>query len=190
MIGESGVKNDADWKLFLRNHWKVAATFAAACVLAVIGAIIVFLWFVGNAQSTGLVPSGLNLWSMGHLVTFLVFLALLEIIFIGIPVAIGAIAGWRWWRGLPAEERRQYHFFERRTRAAGGGGMSLFIFIAFALKVFLDGRWNQAMASWNVDYVVGSLIWIIFWVAVIFGIPLAIAGVWWIRHEMRKPSVS
>jgi len=68
--------------------------------------------------------------------------------------------------------------------------MSLFIFIAFALKVFLDGRWNQAMASWNVDYVVGSLMWIIFWVAVILGIPLAIAGTWWIRHEMRKSSVS
>ena len=187
MNAESGAGSEADWKLFLRKHWRVAAIFVAACVLAVIGAVLVFWWFVGTAQSTGLVPSTLNLWSMGHLVTFVVLLIVWEIILIGIPVVIGAIAGWRWWTRLPVKERKQYHFFDKRSRTAGQGGMSLFIFLAFVLKVFLDGRWNEPMAGWTVNYVVVSLIWILVWTAVIIGIPLAIAAVLWIRHEMKKP---
>ena len=95
MSEESRARLGADWKLFLKRHWKVAAAFVAACVIAFIGAIVVFLWFVGNAQSTGLVPSALSLWSMGHLVTFILYLIMWEIIFVGIVVAAGAIIGWR-----------------------------------------------------------------------------------------------
>jgi hypothetical protein len=36
------------------------------------------------------------------------------------------------------------------------------------------------------DYVVGSMITILIWAAVIFGIPLAIGFVWWISREMNK----
>jgi hypothetical protein len=96
------------------------------------------------------------------------------------------VAGWQWWRKLPAEEKK-YRFFGRRSRTrGGGGGFSVLLFIAFAIKVFIDGNWNVAISTWTLDYVVGSMILILIWMVVIFGIPIAIGVVWWIRHEMKK----
>jgi len=62
------------WKKFLRNHWKMIIIFVVGAILAFIGAILVYLWFVGDAQLTGLVPATLGLWAMGHFVTFLLHL--------------------------------------------------------------------------------------------------------------------
>jgi hypothetical protein len=68
MTEEIGVETGSDWSRFLRKHWKIFAVFVVATILAVAGAVYVFLWFTGNAQSTGLVPSTLGLWTMSHLV--------------------------------------------------------------------------------------------------------------------------
>ena len=187
VTGEAGVQNSSEWKKFLRKHWNMVALFVAAVILAFIGAIYVYLWFVGEAQSTGLVPTTLGLWTMGHLVTFILHLIFWELLFIGIPAIIGAVAGWLWWRKLPSEEKKEYHFFGKRSRTtSGGGGISALFFIAFAIKVFIDGNWNVAIATWTLDYVVGSMISILIWSLIIFGIPIAIGGIWWIRHEMNK----
>jgi len=59
--GEEG----SDWKRFMRKHWGAVAVLAVAIFLAFVGAVYVFLWFVRYAQSTGLVPSSLGLWTMG-----------------------------------------------------------------------------------------------------------------------------
>jgi len=186
MSGEAGVENGSDWKKFLRKHWRVVASFVVAGILAFIGAIYVFLWFVKDAQSTNLVPKTLGPWTMGHVVTFILHLIFWELVIIGIPAIIGAVAGWQWWRRLPAEEKES-HFFGRRSRTTGGsGGVSVLLWIAFAIKVFIDGKWNEPISTYTLDYVVGSLISILIWVAVIIGIPAAIAIVWWIRHEMNK----
>jgi hypothetical protein len=176
------------WKRFLRKHWNMLVLFAAGAVLASIGAILVCLWFVGDAQLTGLVPTTLGLWTMGHLVTFLLSLILWEVLFIGIPAIIAAVAGWLWWKKLPDEEKKEYHFFGTRSRATSGGGgsISLLVFIAFCIKVFTDGKWNVAFATWTFDYLVYSLLWALIWILIIFGIPAAIGIIWWIRHEMKK----
>jgi hypothetical protein len=99
MIGAS-----SDWKSFLRKHWEVAAVFVAGVVLAFVGMVYVFWWFAGDAQSTGLVPSSLGLWSMHHLIWFAIYLILWELLIIGIPVAIAGVLVWQWWKRLPAEE--------------------------------------------------------------------------------------
>jgi len=167
------------------KHWRAVTIFILACALAFAGAVYVFLWFVKNAQSTGLVPATLGLWTMANLVTFIVNAILWELLLIGIPVALGAAVSWLWWRRLPNEERRGHHF-GRRSRATGGGGLSLLFFIAFCIKVYLDGNWNVAIATWTVDYVVGSMVLILEWVLVIFGIPIAIGVIWWVRREVKK----
>ena len=188
MMEKTGSENGSEaWKKFLRKHWNVLALFVVAVVLASVGAVYVFLWFVGDAQSTGLVPRTLGLWTMGNLVTFILTVIFWELLLIGVPAIIGAVVGWLWWRNLPSEEKKEYHFFGRRSRTtSGGGGISLLLFVAFCIKVYVDGNWNVAIATWTFDYVVYSMLWILIWTAVIFGIPAAIGVTWWIHHEMKK----
>ncbi len=187
-MSETGSENGSEiWRKFLRKHWNMVVLFVVAAILASIGAILICLWFVGDAQSTGLIPTTLRLWTMGHLVTFLLHLIFWEVLLIGIPVIVAAVAGWLWWKKLPAEERKEYHFFGTRSRAeSGGGGMSLLFFIVFCIKVFTDGNWNVAFATWTFDYLVYSMLTTLIWMLIIFGIPIALGIIWWINHEMKK----
>jgi hypothetical protein len=186
VTGEVREEEPSDWRSFMSKHWKAVGIFVVAGVLALAGAVYVFLWFVKNAQSTGLVPATLGLWTMANLVTFILNAIFWELLLIGIPVVIGGVVGWLWWRKLPDEEMRGYRSLGRRSRRTGGsGGFSLLFFIAFCIKVYLDGNWNVAIATWSLDYVVGSMVLIIEWVVVIFAIPAAIGIIWWIRHETK-----
>ena len=188
MMTETELENDSEaWKKFLRKHWNMVALFVVAVILASVGAIYVFLWFVGDAQSTGVVPATLGLWTMGNLVTFILNAIFWELLLIGVPVALAAVAGWLWWRKLRSEEKKEYHFFGKSSRTtSGGGGISLLFFVAFCIKVFIDRNWNDAFATWTFDYVVYSMLWILVWTLVIFGIPIALGIIWWIHHEMKK----
>ncbi len=187
MTEEIGVKKESDSKKFLTKHWKIIVIFALAAILAFVGAVYVFVWFAGNAQSTGLVPSTLGLWTMGNLVSFILHAIFWELVLIGIPVVIGAILGWQWWKRIPDEEKREYHFGKSSRSSTAGGAISPLLFIAFAIKVYVDGNWNVAISSWKLDYVVGSMITILIWIVTIFVIPAIIGIIWWIRHEMKKP---
>jgi hypothetical protein len=175
------------WQAFLRKQWGMAALFVVVAVLALVGSILVFLWFVGDAQSTGMVPRTLGLWTMGNMVTFTLHLIFWELLLIGIPVGIAAVAGWQWWKRLPDEEKKEYHFFGKRSSTtSGGSGVSVLFFVAFCIKVFIDGNWDVAVATWTLEYVVSSMITILIWAAIIFGIPAVIGVIWWITHEMKK----
>jgi len=188
MIAENELENGHEgWKSFLRKHWKMTAVFIVGAVLALVGSVLVFLWFVDYAQSIGMVPTALGYWTMGHIVTFILHLIFWELLIIGVPAIIGGVVGWQWWKRLPDEEKIAYHFSGRGSRTTGGGGgVSVLFFIAFCIKVFIDGNWDVAVASWNLDYVVDSMISILIWVVIIFGIPAAIGVIWWIRYMMKK----
>src|SRR5271157_2559422 len=172
---------DYGWKGFMRRHWGAAVVFAVA------GAVYVFWWFVGYAQSTSLVPPTLNLWTMGNLIGFILNSIFWEFLFIGIPAILGAVVAWLWWRRLPAEERHGYHWGGGGRRSGTSGGFGFLFFLVFAFKVWLDGNWDVHLATFTVNYVVGSMITILVWVAAIFGIPATIVAIWWIRHEMKRP---
>ncbi len=185
---ETESENDSGaWKKFLRKHWNMLVYWIITAIIAAIGAILVYLWFVGDAQSTNLVPMTLGQWTMAHMITFILHLILWELLIIGIPVAIAAIAGWLWWKKIPDEERKEYQFFGKRPRTeSGGGGISFLFFVAFCIKVYIDGNWNVAIASWTLDYVVDSMITILVWSAIIFGIPAIIIALIWLNHEIKK----
>lgn len=178
-------KESSDWGRFLGKHWRIFAVFIAVAILAIAGAVYVFVWFTGNAQSTGLVPASLGLWTMNNIIMFILNIIFWELVLIGIPVAVGAVIGWQWWRRLPEEEKMEYHLSGKRSKTRNAGGaISPLLFIALALKVYVDGNWNQAISTYSLDYVVGSMVTILIWTAAIFAIP-AIAGlVWWIHREM------
>ncbi len=180
------------WKKFLRKHWSMLASFVVGAILASIGAILVYLWYVGYAQLMDLVPATLGLWTMGYLVTFILHVILLPFLLIGVPIILAAIAiSWLWWKKLPDEEKKEYkraHFpFGTRSRTTNeGGGISLLIFIAFCIKVFIDGNWNVPFATWTFKYLAYSYLSILIWGLIIFGIPIALGIIWWINHEMKK----
>jgi len=182
------------WKIFLRKHWSMLASFVVGAILVSIGAILVYLWYVGYAQLTELVPATLGLWTMGYLVTFLLHVILLPFLLIGVPIILATVAIlWQWWKKLPDEEKKEYkraHFpFGTRSRTTNeGSGISLLIFIAFCIKVYIDGNWNVAFATWTWEYVVYSYLSILLWGLIIFGIPIALGIIWWINHEMKKNS--
>jgi len=161
--------------------------FVVALALAVVWGVFVFWWFAGYAQSTGLVPSALGFWTMGNLVNFIIYSILWELLLVGIPVAVAAVAAWLWWRRLPHEERSRYHMGKRSRTARGSGGIGFLFFIAFAIKVFIDGNWNVPISAYTLNYVLGSMITILEWIGVIIGIPVAIGVTVWIRHELKKP---
>ena len=187
MTQEIEVEKSSEGKKFIRKHWNIVAVFIVAAILAVIGAVYVFVWFVGNAQATGLVPSTLGLWTMDNVVSFILHAIFWELLLIGIPVAIGAIIGWQWWKRLPAEEKEEYHFFGKGSRSSrAGGAISPLLFIAFAIKVYIDGNWNAAISTYTLDYVVGSMVTILVWIAAIAAIPAIIGVIWWISHETNK----
>ena len=188
MIKENG---EEIWIKFLRKHWKMFVLWIVVAILAFIGAIYVFLWFVEEAQATGLVHETLNLWAMSHLVTFIVHVIFWGLIFIGIPVIIAIAAIYfLWWKKLPDEERKEYrdgHLFGKRSRRSdSGGGITFLINIAFIIKVYIDGNWEVPFARWTFNYLVISYLWVIILILLIFGIPITIGATWWIRHEMKK----
>lgn len=181
------------WKIFLRRHWKMLALGVLAIALICIAAVLVFLWFVGYAQSIALVPATLGLWSMGYLITFILHLIFWEILFVVIPViVVAALAYLLWWRKMPLAERMEYRrgrlFSDRRSGAtgSGGGGISFLAFVVFCIIVYVDGNWDLAFQSWTFDYLVYTYLWAFILVLVIFGIPILLGVIWWLRREMRK----
>jgi hypothetical protein len=175
------------WGGFLRKHSGAFAAFIVAAILAAAGGVYVFVWFTGYAQTTGLVPTALNFWSMANIVMFILHAVFWEIVLIGIPAVVGTVFGYLWWRRLPQEEKDQYSLSRKPSKSRGvGGAVSPLLFIAFAIKVYVDGNWNQAIASWNLDYVIGSMVTILIWIAAIVTVPAIIGLVWWINNERTK----
>jgi len=129
-------KENKAWKNLLKRHWQMFILFIIVAITAIIGAIYVFLWFVGDAQSTGLVPKILGSWTMGNLISFILNFIFWEILFIGIPlIIVFAIVYLLWWKKLPDDERKEYrkgHIFGKRSKRTDGEGAISFLIFVFS----------------------------------------------------------
>ena len=183
MTQQTAAQSGAGWGILLLKHRRALATFIAAGIFVCVGAVYVFARFTGQAQTSNLVPASFGLWSMGNVVMFILNALFWELLLVGIPAAIGAVLGWEWWRRLPEEEKRQYNFGKPSRSRNASGVISPLLFIAFAIKVYADGNWNTAISTYTVNYVVGSMITILIWIAAIAAVPATIGLIWWTRRE-------
>ena len=180
------VQSGSDWQQFIRKHWPAFALFIAVAILAVAGAVYVFVWFTGNAQSTGLVPSTLGMWTMGNVVLFILACHLLGACPNRNPSSYRCSCGLAMVEKSVRCRKEKSSLWKRSRSDRAGGAISPLLFIAFALKVYVDGNWNVAISTYTLDYVVGSMVTILLWIVAIFAIPATIGLIWWIRHEMNK----
>jgi hypothetical protein len=183
-------KIESDWRAFIRKHWAAFAVLTTAVAIAVAGAVYVFTWFTANALTSGLIPLTLNLWSMNSILIYALYAAMWELAVVGIPVALGAIAVWQWWKRIPQTEKSLYHLSgNKHSKASKGSAPVSFLFtLAFAIKVYLDGNWTQPISDWTLNYVVGSMITILLWIVAIFAIPAAIGVAWWLTRKTPTPA--
>jgi hypothetical protein len=192
MMTENEIESDSRiWRKFLRNHWRMVILFVVGAALASLGAILVFLWFVGDAQSTGLVPSTLALWAMGYVWTFAWNLIFWELLIIGVPVILSIVLVYMlWWKRMPSDERDEYRrgklFGSRSRKRDGSGGFSFLASIVFIIIVYLDGKWNTPFSTWSFDYLVYTWLWALIWVSIIVGIPMILGGTWWLHREIKN----
>ncbi|UCD92315.1 MAG: hypothetical protein JSV43_08900 [Methanobacteriota archaeon] len=183
MGNDKGKLSDV-WKNLFRKHWKMIMAVIAVIAYAGIAAILVFLWVVDNGQASGLLPGLLGEWTVGIVITFILHLILWEVLFVVVPVAVAAfLLYWTWYRKLPPGEKLPTRVV---TPARSSGGFSFLICIVWLIIVWLDGRWDLQFQAWTLDQWVYSWLAAFLWPALIFGIPLVIVIVWWVRRETRE----
>jgi hypothetical protein len=187
---DNEMDNSGAWKKFLKRHWGMALIFLIGAVIAAIWAVLVFLWFAGMAQATGIVPTTLATLTMGELVLFILNLIFWELILVGIPIVVALIAFYAAYRRLPAEEREGYRrgglWGKKSRRRDFSSAFTFFVNIVFVIKIYTDHNWNLPFSNWTVDYVVNSYVLAIVVVAIIIAVPIAIGGTWWLRRELRS----
>lgn len=177
---------DAEGKRFLRRHWRMAIVFAVLFSVVVAAAVYVLLWFLATAQATAFIPATLGQWSIGHVINFILHLIFWELLLVvsWMLVAVLLILI-LWYRKLPEEER---DIETKRGRREEGDAFSFLVGITWLIVVWFDGRWNLAFESWTINDWVYSFLAAIAWDLLIFGIPIALAFLWWIRREMKAES--
>jgi hypothetical protein len=171
-------------KRFLKKYWKMVIIFAAIIAAGAIGAVLVLQWFVATAQATALVPSLLGQWTVGAVITFILHLIFWELLLVGSWILILVLViVFQWYRKLPDEERERK---PKRGRREEGDAFGFLVGITWLIVVWLDGRWNLAFNSWTFNDWVYSFLAAVAWDLLIFGIPITLAFLWWIRRETGK----
>ncbi len=173
-------------KRFLRRHWRMTIVFAVIIAAAAVVALLVLLWFVDTAQVTGLVPSTLGQWSIGLVITFCLHLIFWELLLVGSwLLVVVLVVIFQWYMKLPEEERRER---PSRGRREEGDAFGFLVTVTWLIVVWVDGRWNLAFNSWTVNDWVYSFLAALSWDLLIFGVPIALFFIWWIRREMKEES--
>ncbi|WP_287585567.1 hypothetical protein [Candidatus Borrarchaeum sp.] len=179
---ENNEDDDITWAL-LRKYWKYMAIFVVGGVIALIGGIFVFFWYVGTSAVGGQGTWTIDQFSIGNIVRWVIFLILFELAIIVIPTAVilGGLAFW-WWRNLPQEEKDQFKGRKTRKREAGSGGFTFLTAIIFLIMIFLQGNWNTPLGALSYSYLVFTWLW-----ACIFTIiPFAIAALVYFSYKITK----
>ncbi|MFX1253819.1 MAG: hypothetical protein ACFFCZ_19570 [Promethearchaeota archaeon] len=174
--------NEIPWKI-LRKYWKFIAFFIIGGFIAFIGAILVFLWYVRSSAIGGQGTWTIDQFSIGSIVTWVIFFIIFEIVIIGIPTAVilGGAGLW-WWVKLSQEEKDQFGSGKPTRRGAGSGGYPVLSTIIFLIMIFLQGNWNTALGDLSYSYLVFTYLGAF----IITGIPFVLGALIWFFYKMME----
>jgi hypothetical protein len=162
----------------------------AAIVILCIIAVNVGIWHIQTSPIGNYGNATIDQWSLDWIVGFFIVLILWELLFVGIPAGLFfGLGGYLWWRRLPADDKEWYKEEDKKshkTRNASGGSGLLF-FIAYCIYIAIEGNYYAAFGSQPYSYWVYSYFLTILWLLIIVGIPIAIAGLIYLRYWLNKP---
>ncbi|NVM29893.1 MAG: hypothetical protein HWN65_13700 [Candidatus Helarchaeota archaeon] len=195
MVDNETEVSDEVWKKFLRRHWKMTLMIIAGISVATIGGFLLFYFFIlPNAIGTGIVPLALSAWTMGNVISFILNIILWEFLIIGIPaIAVAAVIFLQWWNKLPDEEKEEYQREPKKkgprrriTAGSGSGIISFLVFLTWCIIIYIDGKWDVAFSNWDLNYLTNSILAAFLWDLLIFGLPIGLILLWWLRREMKE----
>jgi hypothetical protein len=183
------------WEFILRKHWLKLIPFVLVIVAAFISGIYVFLWHNEIGLGFGTFWSyTFNDWSFGLVVVYILFLALREFLLVGLPTlaVLGVIFGIMWY-SLSTENREELKAWNKREqekkkslgkRASGGAsGCTFLVTIVFLIIMAINGKWNTPFGNMDFQYFVITYLNALIWAAIIFGIPILIAGIIYLAYK-------
>jgi len=168
------------WKKKIKEHWKTFAVVICAGVVAAVGALLVFFWFINISPIGNNGTLTIDLWTLEMLVLFIIFSILVELLFVGIPAALFfGVGGFIWWRRLPAEERQEFKDREKKKthrarNAGGGGGGGFFIFIAYCIYMAILGFYTVPFGTQPYSFWIYHWFLTFMWIVIVLGGPALI----------------
>jgi chromate transport protein ChrA len=178
------MRSEKVWKKFLKTHWKMALVMVGGIIAAVVVALFVLLWRVGDPQ--GIYPDLLGQWTVGYCISFVLRVILWELVFVAswvVPAVL--VVYFLWYKQLPEEELKDYEDTSRHNKRDIGGAFSFFVFLTWLIVVYVSGRWNLAFQVWTFhDWIYLGLA-AIGWDLLIIAIPATIGVIWWLRHDTK-----
>jgi hypothetical protein len=118
------------WKNKIKEYFKTFIVIIVAGVVAIIGAVLVFFWFMYTSPIGGQGLWTLDEWTLMHLLCFGILLLLWELLFVGLPTALFfGVGGYIWWSRLPEEKKQEFRGREKKKthRARDAGLYIVFI---------------------------------------------------------------
>ncbi len=162
---------------------------AAIVVLCYI-AVIVVIWHIETTPIGNYGTATIDQWSLDWIVGFVIVLILWELLFVGLPAGLFfGLGGYFWWQRLPADEKEWYKKEEKKSHKSrnAGGSFGLVLFIAYCIYIAIEGNYYTAFGSLPYTYWVYSYLLTMVWLLIIIGIPIAIAGLIYLRYWLNKP---
>lgn len=162
------------FKKFVKKHFLPILLIIVSAIVIFIIAVFLLVWWVENSDAGGRGTWTWNEWHLLNLTWFFIYLAILEIVVIGILSIIVFLIFRFWWYNNLSEAEKDFLNFENRNKGKEGGGFGFFMFILFFIIVYFDGNLEANLGSleysyWIYAYVKGFIIIIVLAILGFFG---------------------
>lgn len=174
------LSDEAFWKKKIKEHKNTFIGIIIAGIVAFVGVLLVLFWFIANSPLGGYGTWFIDEWTLEAVVLFIVWLCLLELLFVGVPcIVFFGVGGYIWWSRLPEEEKQEFKERQKKEKHrarnyGGGGGFGFIMFIAFCIYIAVQGNYATQFGALPYTYWVYSWFLTVMWIFIVLGIPAGI----------------